>query len=452
MLAYNFQLALRSFKERKALTLLMVMAMSLGLGLYVTFYTMVANGSNTPHGHKARDLHLVQLDHREASADKINRQISVPNLTYRDAINLLEADMPAIRQTMVYRSFGTLSVEDPNIRPIQTRSAVTTADFFAMFEPPFLYGSGWDKSADTQGAAQIVIGKTMNQRLFGGVNSVGQTLLLENKPMKIVGVMDDWFLSWRLYDRGYQRGYPHDYYVPVNYALNQNLLRDMRFRCWSNEQDGSRFFNRENLDELLTSECAWLAFWAEFPNENRAEYQAKLNAYIAQQKETGRFPREEVDQHLLNIDEQMVHLERFTSGRTQLLMAQLFFVVCLINAVSILLAKFANRSKEVSLRRALGARKSAIVGQHVLEVMLMGLVSGAVGLAVALIGLKGMVQVRLYATDYRVRIEDILPYYELDWSLVAYAFAVSIISALLVSIYPIWRLCNQPSATMLRSQ
>lgn len=451
MWSYNLSLALRSLKERPALTVLMILAMAIGLGMYVTFHTMAVNGAELPHGSKATQLHMLRLDNRETSEDPADHAILLPDTTYQDARNLLAADMPATRQTMVMRTSGTISVEDPNIRPIQTSAAATTQAFFSMFDAPFLYGNPWDSAADGLGTAVIVINKSINDRLFGGVNSVGKLVKVENQPLKVVGVLDDWHLSWRIYDRSYQIGYPNDYFVPVQYAFNQNLPRDARYQCWSTEGNGYRF-RTQGLQELQGSECGWLAYWAEFPASEKQAYITKLNAYVSDQKKYGRFPRDNVQVDMLNIKSQMDYLKANFSGDSRVLMAQLFFAVCLLNAVGILLAKFVRRSKEVSIRRALGARQSAIVSQHVMEVIIMGLIAGIIGVLIAWLGLKGMVQIRLYATDYRARVEDIVPYFQLDWWLVLQAFAISIASALVVSIYPIWRLARQPAASLLRSQ
>ncbi|WP_102794943.1 ABC transporter permease [Bowmanella denitrificans] len=450
MFAYNFSLALRSLKERPALTLLMLLAMSVGLGLFVTFYTFAKNGSDIPHGDKASTLYLVQMDNRELSADKIDRAIDMPDTTYRDAVNLYNLDMPAIHQTYVMRTWATLSFADNEVRPMQTRGAATTADFFTMFEPPFLYGSGWQLAADS-GDSQVVLGKTMNDKLFGGINSVGKRLLLNNKPVTVVGVLDTWHLSWRLYDRGYYQGYPHDFFVPVQYALNHNLTRDTRFDCWEADQPQSSRFTNQDLDILRASECGWLAFWAELPEADPAQYQEKLHSYINEQKAYGRFPRE-LQTYVLNIVEQMDFLNANYGEQSSVIMALLFYTVCLLNAIGILLAKFIRRSKEVSVRRALGARKSAIILQHTLEVMMLGLVSAVFGLLIAVLGLKAMVQIRLWASDYNARLEDVMPYFQLDWGLALQAFAISVLCALLISIYPIWRLCSQPVAGYLKSQ
>ncbi len=45
-----------------------------------------------------------------------------------------------------------------------------------MFDVPFLYGSGWSKSADEGPEAVAVLIKHANDKAFGGINSVGRTI------------------------------------------------------------------------------------------------------------------------------------------------------------------------------------------------------------------------------------------------------------------------------------
>ena len=45
-----------------------------------------------------------------------------------------------------------------------------------MFDVPFLYGSGWTADADREHQPLIVLSKALNDKLFGGANSTGQTV------------------------------------------------------------------------------------------------------------------------------------------------------------------------------------------------------------------------------------------------------------------------------------
>lgn len=452
MFSYNLQLAIKSLRERISLTVLTVLAIAIGLGLYITVETMGYQSAKIPLPHKSQQVYLIQMDNRETTAENIDQPMRMVDTTYKDAMNLMKMDIPGVRQMFNWATFGILNVEDENITPIRTRAGVTSSDFFTVTEMPFLYGQGWDKSADVNGEAVIVISKLMNEQLFGGINSVGQTVRIDTHVLRIVGVYDDWYLPRKFYDRGFGQGRPDNFFISYQFALDVNLPRLAGFDCWEINAQRSRTFRNNNKDELLNSECAWITFWAEIPDDKVEEYQNQLTNYVATQKSLGRFPRE-IKTFVTNLDDQLAYINA-RNGFINMFstIASLFFAVCLINAIGILLAKFMRKKKEVSLRRALGAKKSTIVMQHVIEVIIIGLIGGVLGLIVSYYGLQGMMHIRHYSSDYTVRLEDIAPYFQLDLEMIGKAFLTSIVCTLVASIYPIWRLCNVPPASQLKSQ
>jgi putative ABC transport system permease protein len=234
--------------------------------------------------------------------------------------------------------------------------------------------------------------------------------------------------------------------------MENNLPRRAGFECWAGNADISRSFRTENTERLINSECAWVTFWAEIPDEQLENYSQQLNNYIEGQKALGRFPRE-ILTYLTNLNDQFTYI----NGRNDFmqvfsLISILFFGVCLLNAVGIILAKFMRRTKEVSLRRALGAKKKTIIAQHVIEVVIIGFLGGLLGIVVAYFGLQGMMKISIYASDYTRRLEDLQPLYALDFTMITKAFLTGILCTLITSIYPIWRLCNTPPASQLKSQ
>jgi putative ABC transport system permease protein len=154
-----------------------------------------------------------------------------------------------------------------------------------------------------------------------------------------------------------------------------------------------------------------------------------------------------------NINQQIAYINNRGSWQGFLsIIGYMFFAVCLINAVSILLAKFMRRTKEVSLRRALGAKKRIILQQHLIEVVMIGLMGGVLGICMAYLGLQGMLRIALYASDYTVQVEALLPYHQLDWQMIIFAFTVAVSCTLVVGLYPIWRICNISPASQLKAQ
>jgi putative ABC transport system permease protein len=452
MFNYNFQLAIKSLKDRPSLTFLTILTIAIGLGFYTTVKTMSYQGGQVPLAHKSKNIFLVQMDNREITADEVNHQSRLVDTTYKDTLNLMAMELPGVKQTFNWYTYGILNVEDKNINPVRTTAGVTSSAFFTMFEPPFLYGNGWDLTTEKSGEGVIVISKLMNDQLFGGKDSVGENIRIGTKVLKVVGVLDTWHLTRKFYDRGFRSASPDNFFIPHTFAIDNELPRLAGFDCWAADADIARSFSLENTQRLINSECAWVTFWAEIPDEQIENYQQQLISYIEEQKTFGRFPRE-ILTYVTNLNDQFSYI----NGRNDFMnvfsiISSLFFAVCLLNAVGILLAKFMRRTKEVSLRRALGAKKKTIIAQHIIEVMIIGLLGGLLGIVVAHFGLQGMMNIQIYASDYTRRLEDMQPLFALDFTMITKAFATGIVCTLIASIYPIWRLCNTPPASQLKSQ
>ncbi|BDX05470.1 ABC transporter permease [Planctobacterium marinum] len=452
MFRYNLTLALASLQQRPGLTFLVILTIAIGLSLYTTVQTMAYHSSSVPVAHKSMNLFSVQMDNRELAAELITEQMRMVNSTYKDAMNLRQWQLDGVTSSINWNSNGVINVEDNRVPAIRSEILATDSQFFTMFETPFLFGSGWSPSEDRNSAAVIVLSRAMNDRLFGGENSVGKILRINTLNLKVVGVMADWTITRRFYDRSFMPGYLHEFFVPFQFALDNDLPRNANFNCWSTEAQQAGQFRTQNLQQLLSSECTWVSLWAEIPDRSVEAYRAQVGNYIAAQKELGRFPRE--PQYYVTDLQHQVNYHGSRNGyiNTLKMISLLFFAVCLLNAVSILLAKFIRRSREVSLRRALGARKSTIIYQYVLEVSLLGAMGGMLGILLSKVGLWGMLNIRLYAVDYTVTAESIAHQYQLNWLLIGEAFFTSIVCALVVSMYPIWRVCNISPATQLKAE
>lgn len=453
MFKYNLALAMRSLRERPGLSLLVVMTIAVGLGLYTTVQTMAYHSQRVPLPHKSERVFAIQLDNRELDAEEEPNPFRMVETSYQDMQNLMSMNFDGIEHVFTWSTAAVLNVDDQNIVPVRSRAMVGNSEFFKLAEPKFLYGSGWSKEGELRGEAVIVLSKRMNDRLFGGENSVGRSLRVNTTHVRVIGVLDTWHLSYRFYDKSFRPAAPDDFFLPYTFALEQNLPRISPMDCWADEEERRSAYRNSDLDGLKVSECTWINTWAEVPEGKKAAYQQQLLDYIDSQKALGRFPRQ--PELVMNNLNQLVDvvLNNFASGylNTFSIIAHLFFAVCLINAVGILLAKFIRRSKEVSLRRALGARKSSIIQQHLIELVAIGLLGGLIGIGIAYLGLQGMISIRLYSSDYTLKAEDLAPLFALDWSLIGQAFLTSIVTTLVVGLYPIWRLCNVSPAGQLKS-
>ncbi len=139
--------------------------------------------------------------------------------------------------------------------------------------------------------------------------------------------------------------------------------------CWKTSGDG--------WDAYLDSECIWIQMWVQLDSPARlAEYKSFLDSYVNEQKKLGRFPRP-LNNRLLDVNQWMSD-QRVVSSDVQVQtgLAFAFLVVCLVNTVGLLLAKFTRMAGEVGLRRALGASRREVVRQFLIESGVVGLSGG----------------------------------------------------------------------------
>jgi putative ABC transport system permease protein len=186
--------------------------------------------------------------------------------------------------------------------------------------------------------------------------------------------------------------------------------------------------------------------WVELPTAaDKEAYTQFLDDYVTQQKELGRFPRP-LNNRLSTPEEWMINREVVDEMVSVLLsLSVLFLVVCLLNTIGLLLAKVIRRSSDISLRRALGASKSELFKQYIVEAGMIGVAGGIAGIGMTWLGLRGIENV---FSDY-----DFIQYLvTMDWQMVGLAVALAIVSALAAALYPTWRACRVSPASTLRIQ
>ncbi|MBU2280160.1 MAG: ABC transporter permease, partial [Gammaproteobacteria bacterium] len=173
MFSYYLRLAWLSIRQSYGLSLLMVLAIGLGIGAAMTTVTVNYLMSANPIPTKSEQLFYVQLDSWDPHQPANDNGDPPDQLTYRDATALLSAKK-AYRQVVQAQMSTVVEPQGKDSLPFQVSGRANSADFFAMFEVPFLYGGGWDQAADESMQHVVVLSQALNERLFGGKDSVGE--------------------------------------------------------------------------------------------------------------------------------------------------------------------------------------------------------------------------------------------------------------------------------------
>jgi putative ABC transport system permease protein len=306
-----------------------------------------------------------------------------------------------------------------------------------MFDVPFRYGSGWDKAADQSVQSVVVLSSESNRKLFGGQDSVGRSVRLSGRDYKVLGVLDDWTPAPKVYDLNNGAfDEPEDIFVPISIGNALEADNAGNINCWGNQLVKS-------YQEFLTSECVWMQFWVELETAaQQAAFRDYVDNYVHEQKKLGRFPRP-LNNQLVRPDE-WLKLNRVVGDDNRVLvgLSFMFLAVCMLNMIGLLLAKFLGAAPVIGLRRALGASRASIFHQHLVEVGLIGVSGGLLGIGVAALGLLGVRQ--LY--------ENYNELTRLDVTMGLTALGIALASGLLAGLYPTWRICRVQPATYLKTQ
>lgn len=198
MFGYYLHLGLQSLRRNIVLTVFMIGTLGIGIGAAMTEIAVMAAISRDPIPDRSTQLFTPRIDVWHAEDAKAPNFVLLPRLlTYRDVIALMQAHAGARASAM----YGVrMSVRPTADRPFSARGRAVFADFFTMFEVPIIAGAAW-RDVDDRGAMNVaVINDQMAQRLFPRGNAVGQSLNLDSRQYRIVGVLAAWRLTPRFYE------------------------------------------------------------------------------------------------------------------------------------------------------------------------------------------------------------------------------------------------------------
>lgn len=424
MFGYYLDLALRSLKRNKVLTALMVLAIAVGIGASMTTLTVLHLLSGDPLPGRSQHLYFVQMDGNPTKGDY---KEPLDKLDYQSAIDLWNTHK-ANRQAVLNTSSVKVRAPESKLPPLLLDMLSTHTDFFPMFAVPFQYGGPWTAQDDESRSRVAVISSDLNQKLFGGGNSVGKTLRLHDTDVRIIGVLAPWRPTPVFYGVAGGRfaagqtssfyGKTEDVFVPFQSGLEINDGNFYQFTCWA---------QNPTPGHLINSPCVWLSLWVQLDDSAKvAEYKRTLDGYAAAQAQLGRVVRPQ-NTRMRDLMSWLDFNGVVPSDvRLQTWLAFAFLAICLFNTIGLLLAKFLRRAGEIGVRRALGATRGAIFAQCLVEAGVVGVVGGALGL---LFTLGGLSVVRRQPVEFA----DLA---HLDLSMFALTFVLALFTSVAAGLIP----------------
>jgi putative ABC transport system permease protein len=225
-------------------------------------------------------------------------------------------------------------------------------------------------------------------------------------------------------------------FLPFQRAINLKIATAGSTFCALNYQG-------KGWDDLVRSECSWISFWVELPDLNAVtRYRSFLSAYAEEQRANGRFNWPGYTR-LRDLDEWLKYMRVVpTEVRISFIVALGLLLVCTVNTVGLLLARFMRRGADIGVRRALGASRSAIYAQYLVEAGVIGLAGGLLGVLLTVCSIRSLDLV------FEAKIARIVHF---DASTVGLAIMLAVVVALIAAAYPVWRASRIQPAWQLKA-
>jgi len=396
----------RALRKSPGFALVGIISMGLGIGLTTNVYSSkwATLFRDLPGAANAKRLVMLQ----ESTEGDLARASYYYVERYREQKRLFSG--VAAFETGV--PFNVTFSGEASEKPERVFGQLVSADYFAVLGVKAQQGRVFSPDVDKSGDAAVVVisDRFWRNRLHASPEALGQTLRLNGQLATIVGITPKGF-------QGALAVNPSELFVPITAppALAPELANDVLHR-----RDAKQFLPVLCLAPSVTMESAEAALDA-ITRELDEE-----DSYSLRRTEKGRRIT------LLSAGTSIPIPQKVKPALIGFFLALMGLIITLacMNLANMLIARGANRRKELAIRLSVGASRFRIVRQMVSEGILLSLMGGLAGMALA------YVLARLNAHFSAPTIVPVEFYAGLDWRAGVFAFALAIVCGVGFSLAP----------------
>ena len=409
----DVNLSLRRLRNSPGFAMTVILTLAIGIGANTAVFSVVNSILIKPLPYPEPEQ-LVALNLNAPGA---------PGLAdFRDGLRLSASMyLTFAEHNRTFQSVGVWLPATANVtglsQPEQVNTALVSDGVLQTFAAPPAAGRWLDVTdQDPRGAKRVMLGYGYWQRRFGGDRSViGRTIELDSQPREIVGVMP----------RGFRvLNYDFDLLVPLAFDQHNQIAAGFAYRGIARLKPGVSIATAHtDVARLLN---VWMASWRNCP---------KCDTYFYRTWQISPALRPMKDEVLAGV-----------SGALWVVMSTIGVVMLIActNIANLLLVRADSRQQELAVRAALGAGRGRIVRELLVESMLLGILGGAGGTAVAAAGLRLLSAI---GPSNLPRLSEV----KLDgWSL-AFTLALSLFSGLFFGSIPALKYARMRALVTLRS-
>ncbi len=348
----TFKIAINSLKVNKMRSILTSLGIIIGVGAVIVMLA-IGSGANKKVQENMESMGSNLLTIRSASAKTGGVSMglgSKPTLNLKDVIAIqrqakgVEAVAPVVsssKQTMFANQNW------------QTTVYGITNSYLYIKNYEIALGNAFTIEDSANAVKKAIIGSTVERELFGDVNPIGKTIRIENIPFKIIGTlktkgqmghMDQDDLIFIPITTAQKKVFGTDFPGSVNQIVVKAKSLDDAAIAQSDIEEILR--KKHNLSKTQAND---------FEIRNSAEFQEKMKSTVK------------------------------TFAILLASIASVSLIVGGIGIMNIMLVSVTERTKEIGIRMAIGARAQDIRIQFLIEALVLSLIGGIIGIIAGII-------------------------------------------------------------------
>jgi predicted permease len=421
--------ALRQFRNAPGFTATAILTLALGIGATTAIFTLV-HAVLLKSLPVAKPDELVRVGNEENCCVNGGLQDNWTLFSY-EQYRLFKEHVPGFIELAAFQSGRNLIGvrRSGSARLSETfRSEFVSGNYFSTFGISAYAGRMLSPQDDNKGAPAVAVMSFRTwQEKFGGDGSVvGAGFVINAQPVTVIGIAPPGFFGDRI------RSNPPEFWIPL---AAEPLI-----------EPSAALMDAPYLD--------WLDLIGRVkPGANTKAMEAQMQVELRQFLLSPESKVEERDKPL--VARQTLHFSAGGSGvRTMRDEYQQGLVLLMLASVSVLLIACANlanlmlvrataRKQQTTVRSALGAARSELVRQALTESVVLAVMGGIAGLAIAFAGTRLILQLAFPHEYVPIHASPSLP-------VLAFAFGVSLLTGILFGIAPAWITANADPAEALR--
>jgi putative ABC transport system permease protein len=336
MLKYFFKLTFRNIRKYKINTIISLLGLIVGLTSFILIASYIRHElSFNKDNENYNRIYVAKINAFRPSGMVQGTRFPYP------LVEALIADFPEVEcGTRLNRIYSQFSIGD--ISFFENTGSYADNSFFKIFTVKFLSG---DKINPLNEPYTIVLTETAAKKYFGSENPLGKSLLMEGKhDLKVTAVIEDLPIN---------SDFNNDFFVSLKTKLAVDSERDFS-QDWGNYRFPTIFMLDKNSDIEKLNEKIEGFFNKQIDDEKTEFFLSPLSTF-----------------HLKpNIDTNTYKVLVIFG-----LVAIFILIIACINFINLSIANAANRVREISIRRILGSKKSALIFQQIGESVLLAFIS-----------------------------------------------------------------------------